>query len=892
MSTGKIDIIWSPVHHDKFIVWGQDITLYEEARIKDIEKKTYTPISSTRGAVVVATHNANGVRCVDVSAIADQPDPILALGHANGKILLTSLKQAYDPLGLVGREFSARYPRACNTLAWSHMDPHLLAVGMDKHRADSCILLWDMQTCGTEEFNGESSSPPSGESSRPVVELCTGEAAHAVAWCGFAPRTLMASMNLKHIKIFDLREPGGKAAGTAATRQCLGVCAEAQGYQLASRGDSAVCVWDARALAAPLLTLPQPRPLRKIQWCPTRRNLLLSLQRDSNTLRLHDIQQANDYKSQQSFESASSASSALEESEGGAGGGAGGGRSAVERDVAPAAHPLLAFACHPEHRARLIALTATGSMVEYRISERVTVSWGASGALAWAGGGALRALRPKTRNQGTDLSDIMKRRATTDYGLKADLWQNAELAEDEALSGLWHFLALSKSLVEDGCIRNSPWKHPGVRTVLRGAGGGAEYRSEAVPSLLADMPSRKLLVYRSAERTRALQLCGWGWGWDNAAAGVERAEAEGTPCRAAALAAFHLRARAALDVLARAREPRLRVAALALLAAPAPPDERLARAALAAAAPALPDAYLRALLHFLAAAAAPAPDFAPVLAETGMRLEDRVAFACVYLSDARLHDYVLAAADQLLQQGDLAGILLTGISPEGVSLVQRWVERSGDVQSAALLAARCCPPDLLRDPNVTNWLDSYRSLLDSWQLWWARCALDTWVYAALGEGGGAGAGAGGSGPDARRVGVACTYCGKSVAAAASARPRPAFARLPPPAAKMKQTSSCPNCRKPLPRCGVCSLHLGTSAVGGAGAGGAGAAAGGGGAGGGAGAVGGAHFAGWFSWCVACRHGGHAAHLLDWFSNHTECPVSSCSCRCSSLDPPDRDNMEI
>lgn len=31
-----------------------------------------------------------------------------------------------------------------------------------------------------------------------------------------------------------------------------------------------------------------------------------------------------------------------------------------------------------------------------------------------------------------------------------DLWQNADLADDEALSGLWHFLALSKSLVEDG----------------------------------------------------------------------------------------------------------------------------------------------------------------------------------------------------------------------------------------------------------------------------------------------------------------------------------------------------------------------------------------------------------------------------------------------------------
>ncbi|XP_026331014.1 GATOR complex protein MIOS-like, partial [Hyposmocoma kahamanoa] len=150
----------------------------------------------------------------------------------------------------------------------------------------------------------------------------------------------------------------------------------------------------------------------------------------------------------------------------------------------------------------------------------------------------------------------------------------------------------------------------------------------------------------------------------------------------------------------------------------------------------------------------------------------------------------------------------------------------------------------------------YRGVLDGWQAWGARCALDTWARA--GEG-------------VRRVGLHCSYCGKSVAAPPGAlRPRPAFARLPPPAAKMKQISSCPNCRKPLPRCGVCQLHLGTGASG----------AGGGGAGG-------AAFPAWFSWCVACRHGGHAHHLIEWFKEHTECPVSSCNCRCSTLDAPDR-----
>jgi len=39
---------------------------------------------------------------------------------------------------------------------------------------------------------------------------------------------------------------------------------------------------------------------------------------------------------------------------------------------------------------------------------------------------------------------------------------------------------------------------------------------------------------------------------------------------------------------------------------------------------------------------------------------------------------------------------------------------------------------------------------------------------------------------------------------------------------------------------------------------------------------------WFSWCQTCRHGGHAKHLLDWFSVHAECPVTDCTCKCFSI----------
>lgn len=54
----------------------------------------------------MASQSANGVRCIDISAMPEQPEPLLALGYASGKVSLATLKQTYDPIGLVGREFS------------------------------------------------------------------------------------------------------------------------------------------------------------------------------------------------------------------------------------------------------------------------------------------------------------------------------------------------------------------------------------------------------------------------------------------------------------------------------------------------------------------------------------------------------------------------------------------------------------------------------------------------------------------------------------------------------------------------------------------------------------------------------------------------------------------
>ena len=79
-----------------------------------------------------------------------------------------------------------------------------------------------------------------------------------------------------------------------------------------------------------------------------------------------------------------------------------------------------------------------------------------------------------------------------------------------------------------------------------------------------------------------------------------------------------------------------------------------------------------------------------------------------------------------------------------------------------------------------------------------------------------------------------------------------------------QMQACPNCRKPLPRCSLCLVHMGTPAgwdsttqkTSGQDEGGEGQAS--------ASRRKLSHFSSWFTWCQTCRHGGHAHHLMEWF----------------------------
>nr|CAD7396883.1 unnamed protein product [Timema cristinae] len=209
---------------------------------------------------------------------------------------------------------------------------------------------------------------------------------------------------------------------------------------------------------------------------------------------------------------------------------------------------------------------------------------------------------------------------------------------------------------------------------------------------------------------------------------------------------------------------------------------------------------------------------------------------------------------------------MAGANSDGVELLQNYLDITGDVQSVSLLGMRVFPGNLVQSQLIQEWISNYRTLLNVWRLWKQRAQFDIAMSAYSP-----------SEKPAQQVFVSCNFCGKSVSAQMNGmnRNRTALARLGGTSQKLKM-SSCPQCRKPLPRCAICLVYMGTpsgqylpmnNSNGRSGSSSAKLA----------------EFGTWFTWCQSCRHGGHAAHMTHWFREHLECPVTACTCRCISLD---------
>jgi WD repeat-containing protein mio len=318
-------------------------------------------------------------------------------------------------------------------------------------------------------------------------------------------------------------------------------------------------------------------------------------------------------------------------------------------------------------------------------------------------------------------------------------------------------------------------------------------------------------------------------------------------------------------------------------------------------------AYLRGLCHFLMSIGLN-DGMDHVLGNDQLSLCDRVAFACRFLAPSDLVAYLTKCIKRCRDFGDIEGLVITGLSKEGIAIVQAFVDRYADVQTAALVVSRAIlPSDWTNERRVcTEWVEAYRGLLNTWQMWQSRAMFDVdraellrriKVKSTLDVLPGAGSksrrlplpgrrqNSRVADPDVlasvpAQLDARCNYCSSPLGLRRNEMNSNQWL------SKMKPVlSCCPQCRKPLPRCSICLLSLGClnpymeltrdrSRPGPRGASSPMQSTDD------LSSLANLPFAEWFTWCMRCNHGGHAHHLVGWFSNHQEvCPVSGCDCKC-------------
>ena len=892
-----MDILWSPNHDDKFLTLGSDLSLYKVDTIQyGTELKPGSGIcklsDSTYSTLLAANTDNHYIKCVAWYP-KPQPENMVAIGLATGKVLLTSIARtgASNPNSLIGKEFIPKHNRQCNYLAWNPVETSLLAAGLEKHRSDSSVQIWDIMSRTTDLglVNGSRRRNMISSSDavimKPTVELGQSEASQSLAWFPRESNTLVTGFNHRFLRIYDLRDCSHPKS-VAYTKAVNGVTVDPHfNYRLASFTENQLTIWDTRHFEKPVLTKHENRNIIKLEWSPVRSGLIAYLPKDSAVVKLYDIQPTSE------------GSDELEP-------------AVIERTLPShgSGHGLSSFNWHPHHENRLLTITSTGTVSDEKVFERIALSWSPDIYLSWASSRQVMQCHTikLSREANEDISIRMKRRASRGYGTKKEIDQNGEVCDEPQLQHLWNWLAHLKSVSKSDAPSMVPRETVllGVWSVLhsfytnRELTGSGLPRSSSNVDFLAwhGVDGHKLKgqkkIFRSEERLKALQLTGWGFEKDtNSTAYIDMHEKNGEFDKAAAVSVFTLRMSRAIQVLNNGAKRHgenvgVNLTAVAMALSGFTDDKNtLWKEMCAEMRSELKNPYLTAMFAFLALDDTGSQS--AILEDENISVIDRVSFACMYLPDQKLLEYVTDLQQKLTEKGDLNGMLLTGLSTAGVDLLENYISRTSDVQTACCVIASALPnPEIRKDIRVVNWIENYRELLDMWRLWHERAEFDVFLNTCDT-----------TEKPMPQVHASCHFCGKSIGNVQNVKTwnyrsqTMAFhysGRMPHPS-NVKSTM-CPGCRKPLPRCALCLIHMGTPS--------------------GSGRQKPltpssptppqnslaqvdmsedrhklSCLADWFSWCQSCRHGGHAQHMSDWFREHTQCPVTGCSCKCNTLDMP-------
>ncbi|KAJ5095801.1 hypothetical protein NUU61_005157 [Penicillium alfredii] len=289
----------------------------------------------------------------------------------------------------------------------------------------------------------------------------------------------------------------------------------------------------------------------------------------------------------------------------------------------------------------------------------------------------------------------------------------------------------------------------------------------------------------------------------------------------------------------------------------------------------LTDPYARAILALVSKG-----DWNAVIKETTLPLRYRVEVALRWLPDAELTTYLKEATSEAMRQGDIEGVVLTGLGHKALGLFQSYIDKFNDVQTPVLAMSYTVPRIISNPACITQfeaWRETYRRQMNSWKLQLERARFDVGSrrFAVTVDGRKL------TPAPPQQVSLTCNYCTRPLTqhdASSQISPSATGETVHPTVGNPLGSSTmsgtvCPRCGRHMPRCGVCTLWLGSPDP-----------------------MSRASVAAdaesnsrkpseaevmrrFVVFCIHCNHGFHAHHAHDWFLRHKVCPVAECNCIC-------------
>ncbi|RKP36894.1 hypothetical protein BJ085DRAFT_16105, partial [Dimargaris cristalligena] len=434
-------------------------------------------------------------------------------------------RPATTPLASVGGvpQISITHGRNCQVLSYSPHNHKLLAVGLERHRNEHGLLVWDTERLkaasspidpskalrdsshsSLDRPLVEFSDPLEARSDRPVGVYSFQESVSSVAWLASSQSQLLvgglaASQRILHL--YDIRQT--RHVTRFETSAVFGLTADPfDPYRFASHSSQGdIQIWDIRyglrgVLQIPLLSEGKST-MRKIAFSPHRRGVLASLGTDNDSIRLNCLQTMALPLDGTLENPASSAGPSVDTFLW---------RTRHIRTDPPA--PLATFTWIPHltpfaHRYRILTVNSSGHLESRKIEELPRVAWDPHGSLAVADEQFSKIFdlqapppaeglpaaasgmtlgqrwdmwnRPLTTRDNrlisileADVSMVMKRRAEQGYAM--DPATNLKLiAHDRPLREAWSWIQDAVNLAEDSdfIAGNIRLGFMGIQKVLR-----------------------------------------------------------------------------------------------------------------------------------------------------------------------------------------------------------------------------------------------------------------------------------------------------------------------------------------------------------------------------------------------------------------------------------------